>query len=446
MRNTIQSRLSKDHISDVFKKALKKENVLGSEDTAVIFYDLTSIKKRITDLINLFPNDTLHAVAIKANPLVSILRYMKRSDVGLEAASIPELYLAEKTGYSPERVVFDSTVKTFQDIEYALNFGCHINADSLYELERIAGLMKGKNYKSTIGIRINPQVGTGNILSSSVAGEYSKFGVPIKNNRQALVDSFIKYDWLTGVHLHIGSQGCSVDMLVQGIGEVLNFTTEVNTILEQKKTKNRIVIFDIGGGLPVTYHPDIRPVSMEEYAGELQKHFPDLFSDKFKLITEFGRYIHANAGWVASRVEYVKREPNINTAMIHVGADLFLRKCYRPEDWHHEIFVLDNEGNIKTGIDKNKYVVAGPLCFAGDILADGIELPVVKEGDYIVLQDAGAYTLSMWSRYNSRQVPKVISYYEDGQKFEIIKKREQLEDIIKFWDCTTYSWFEHKTD
>ena len=119
--------------------------------------------------------------------------------------------------------------------------------------------------------------------------------------------------------------------------------------------------------------------------------------------------------------------------MIHVGADLFLRKCYRPEDWHHEVFVVDRSGKIKGGTDKNNYVIAGPLCFAGDMIAKEIQLPVVEQGDYIIIQDTGAYTLSMWSRYNSRQIPKVIGYIEEGKEFEIIRDRESLDKIVEFW-------------
>jgi diaminopimelate decarboxylase len=119
--------------------------------------------------------------------------------------------------------------------------------------------------------------------------------------------------------------------------------------------------------------------------------------------------------------------------MIHVGADLLLRKCYNPEDWHHEIFVVDHNGMIKDGTDKNKYVIAGPLCFAGDVIANGIEMPIIEPGDYIIIQDTGAYTLSMWSRYNSRQIPKVIGYTEEGNDFEIIKERECLDNIFEFW-------------
>jgi diaminopimelate decarboxylase len=429
------SRIPDNKISMVFSRALQDPNLVGKYDTALMFYDLSYLDKRISELISLFPKTTLHAIAIKANPLFKILQRLEKLGVGLEAASLAELYLAEKSGVSSERIVFDSPVKTIDEIEYALNLGSHINVDSLHELDRIAELIKDKKFKrrGTIGIRINPQVGTGKIYSTSVAGKYSKFGVSIKENRQELIDKFIKYDWLTGVHLHIGSEGCSIGMLLKGIETVLNFTNETNKILEEKFAGRKIDIFDLGGGLPVSYHQGIEPVSMCKYVLELRDRFKELFTEKFKLITEFGRYIQANTGWVASKVEYVKRESNVNTAMIHVGADLFLRKCYRPEDWHHEIFVVDHKGKIKKGVDKHKYVVAGPLCFAGDMIAKGVQLPVVEEGDYIIIQDAGAYTLSMWSRYNSRQIPKIIGYIDDGNKFEIIKDRETLEKVIDFW-------------
>jgi diaminopimelate decarboxylase len=427
------SRISATRISAVLHLALQEKDLIHEDDTAIIFYDLSYFKERIKDLVALFPASTLHAIAIKANPLAKILIYLNELGLGLEAASLPELYLAEQSGFPADRIVFDSPVKTAAELAHALELGIHINADSFHELERIAALKKTLPSASSIGVRINPQVGSGTILSTSVAGEYSKFGIALKENRAELLDCFLRHDWLRGVHLHIGSQGCAMPLLTKGVEAVFDFVNEANACLRKKQMRRRIDLFDIGGGLPVSYHREQQPVSLAQYAQELRSRCAALFNEEFKIITEFGRYIHANAGWVASRVEYVKKESQINTVMIHVGADLFLRKCYRPEDWHHEMTVHDHQGKIKTGRGKNKYVIAGPLCFAGDLLAQEIELPRVEQDDFIVIHDAGAYTLSMWSRYNSRQIPKVIGYYEDGKKFEILKEKENLEQIRKFW-------------
>jgi diaminopimelate decarboxylase len=353
--------------------------------------------------------------------------------VGAEVASLPELYMAEKAGFTPDTIVFDSPCKTKAEIEYALKSGVCFNADSFDELDRIAEILKTINSKSIIGVRINPQVGTGSIKSTSVADEISKFGIPINENHDKIREYFLKYDWLRSIHVHIGSQGCPVPLLIMGIRKVLDLALKVNKSLKQQSAKHRIDTFDLGGGLPVVYRQHENTVTMMQYHTMLMETCNELFTDQFRLITEFGRYIFSNAGWVASKVEYVKREPGYNIIMTHVGADLFLRKCYNPGDWYHHITVVDKYGKLKSGTDKNKYIVAGPLCFAGDILAKGLELPEVTEGDYLLIHDAGAYTLSMWSRYNSRQIPKVAGYSAGSETYEILRERESKEDLFKFW-------------
>jgi len=429
----VSSRLSDEHISRAFRRAVATTGLIHADDTAILFYDLSFLEQRVRDLQSLFPPNTLHAIAIKANPLAKVLERVCQWGAGAEAASLPEIHLALNAGFPPKKIVFDSPVKTRAEIEFALNLGIHINADSLEELDRIAAALNGAKPKGTVGVRINPQVGTGKILSTSVAGDYSKFGVPIHAYRQELIERFLRFDWLSGVHIHIGSQGCEPALLLRGIERMVEFVDQTHHAFNQRGIPRRIQLIDIGGGLPASYARDARPMDMRTYQKEIAHRFPQLFSGDIRLITEFGRYIHANAGWLASRVEYVKRDPGIHTAAIHVGADMFLRECYHPDDWPHEVTVLDHAGNAKAGLDENPYMIAGPLCFAGDLLAREIRLSKVQPGDYIIIHDAGAYTLSMWSRYNSRQTPKVIGYYQDGERFEVLKERESIQDILDFW-------------
>ena len=427
------NQISDQQIEEVLSKALQDKDLISDQDTSIIFYDLSFLDLRIQDLKKQFPENALHAIAIKANPLGTILQKIATSGIGLEAATLPELYLASHAGLPPERIVFDSPTKTNEELDYALNLGVHINVDSLAELERIEVLLHGRRPKGTIGVRINPQVGIGTILSTSVTGSYSKFGVPLNEQRLELRDAFIRCEWVSGVHLHIGSQGCSMELLLEGVARVLSFVHEVNNALSTRANSRRINIVDLGGGLPVAYYRDEHATRMSQYKDSLFARFPELFSGEFKLFTEFGRYIYANTGWVASRVEYVKRGDSRKTAMIHVGADMFLRECYNPQDWHHEISVADHTGKHKVGLDDTKYFIAGPLCFAGDLIARDIELPPIDPGDYVIIHDTGAYTLSMWSRYNSRQIPKVVGYYNDGSAFETLKQREDVESILRFW-------------
>jgi len=426
--------LSKEEMSSALGNAMRKGSLINDDDTSVIFYDLPYLRERITNLKDVFPPTTLHAVAVKANPLINVLKEINDLTVGLEVASNPELFLAEKVGFSANRIVFDSPAKTHKEIEYALKQGVHLNADSLEELDRIVQILGSMKSTSAIGVRVNPQVGAGSIKSTSVADSISKFGIPMNENYERLKEYFLKYPWLKGIHVHIGSQGCPVPLLIQGIRKVLDFALDVNLCLAKESNDRRVDVFDIGGGLPISYFEDKPAVTMEEYLQLLKDNLPELFTGEFRIITEFGRYIHANAGWAASRVEYVKREADYNIIMTHLGADFLLRKCYNPNDWHHQITVVDRTGQLKKGKDKNRYIVAGPLCFAGDVIATDLELPEVESGDYILIHDVGAYTLSMWSRYNSRQMPKVIGYDSSVNEFRILKERETLEDVFGFWE------------
>ncbi len=425
-------RISPERMAAVLRK-VRKEKYITGDDTAVIFYDLSLIESNIARLkYHTGDIEALHTSAVKANPLVSVLAKLIELDIGVETATLPELYMALETGFAPDRIVFDSPAKTIVELEYAIERNVHMNADSPEELSRIANILKRIETKSTFGLRVNPQVGSGDIEITSTAGKHSKFGVPLDRFKDQIIEAYGKYSWLTGIHVHIGSQGMPLDKLVEGIRKLYDLAEEINQLLEKRGAGNRIEIVDIGGGMPVTYLENTPMPNIDDYFGKLKTAVPGLFSGKYKIITEFGRYIHANAGWAISRVEYVKNYDKKNYAVIHLGADMFIRECYDRGNWPHEFSALTSEGKIKLG-KQVKYDIAGPLCFSGDIISEKVKLPELNPGDYVTIHDTGAYTTSMWSRYNSRQMPTIIGYYNDGEKIEVLKHRESLMDIYKFW-------------
>ena len=417
----MEERLNEIQIAGTFREALSK-GLVRTEDTAVLFHDLVFLEHRIRRLISAFPSTTLHALAIKANPLIKLMEFTREisPQVGVEAASIGEVQLALEAGYEPHRIVFDSPVKTIEELEFALGKGVCLNIDNLAELDRIDRLLQKRESRSVIGLRINPQVGTGTIAESSVAGVYSKFGVPVQTKRAEILNAFRSHPWLKGIHLHVGSQGCSPELLLAGVKAGCALMLDAGCRM-----------LDIGGGFPISYDSKVDPPKIEEYADALKASCPSLFTLHSSLLTEFGRWVYVNSGWTATRVEYVKRDPGINTAMIHTGADLFVRECLNPKDWQHQYSVLDRNGNLKSGVSENPWNLAGPLCFSGDILAKNVPLPEIEEGDYVIIRDTGGYTYSMWSRYNSRVAPRVLGYA--GSEFKILKEREDFREMAEFW-------------
>ena len=417
-------RISLDEAAAIIQTAHRRQ--LLDQAPSAIFHHLGLLRARLGALRAAFPQGSLHAVAVKANPVLEILREVVRTGAGLEAASIEEVQLALAAGCPAQHVVFDSPAKTVEEIQQALRWGAYLNADNFDELHRIAAARKMTESKSIIGLRVNAMVGGGTIQHTSVSEATSKFGVPLPSGRPLIIAAFAKHDWLSGLHVHVGSQGCGLALLAEAADRVAALR---RAIIAQ--TGRNVAHVDLGGGLPTAYRTGDSAPTPAKYRTLLEQRIPDLLSSDVHLITEFGRAIHANCGIAASRVEYVK--PARRLAVIHLGADFLLRPVYRPQDWMHEFFVLDRRGMPKSGAP-TPLTIAGPLCFAGDLVARDVLLPPVDEGDWIVIRDVGAYTLSMWSRHCSRGIPAVIGY--DPQRspsLRIMRRGETPTDVVRFW-------------
>ena len=401
------------------------EGLFRDQDTAVMLYDLDRLAANFAALAAAFPSRTRHAFAVKACPLPPILQFLAGLGAGAEAASLPEIHLALAAGFDPSRIVFDSPAKTGEELRLALLLGLFINADNFDELARIDALATGLGVVPRGGLRINPQAGLGRIKATSVAGRYSKFGVPI-SARDAIRNAFARYPWLGGLHVHVGSQGCPLELLVAGVGTVFDLAGQI----EQEQGPDRLTVFDLGGGLPAAYRDGDTPPTPAGYAAALAVRCSGLLDGRLSLVTEFGRMLIAPCAVAASRVEYVKRQPGHRTAVLHLGADLFVRECYNPKVWPHRTRLLDSGGQAKEG-RPGLWHLAGPLCFSGDFPIRQARLPAIAPGDIVVIEDVGAYTLSMWSRYNSRQMPRVLGF---GQgEFSVLREREAPQEVVRFW-------------
>jgi hypothetical protein len=73
---------------------------------------------------------------------------------------------------------------------------------------------------------------------------------------------------------------------------------------------------------------------------------------------------------------------------------------------------------------------------AGDYLGRDVALHAdTREGDYLLVHDAGAYTFGMWSVYNSRLFPAVLGYEGPSLGFRQLRPRQAEADILRFWSA-----------
>ncbi|KXZ55727.1 hypothetical protein GPECTOR_2g1277 [Gonium pectorale] len=281
--------------------------VAGTDDTSstLMFMDLDALFATLAALQAApFPPGSLHTFAVKANPVGRLLELMREAGMGAEVASLGELRQALHCGFPPDRVVFDSPIKTAEELRFALRAGscrggpgCRVrlNLDNLQELERVAelvarepqlleppgggagpaGSLAGPGPQSggaaapvrLIGLRINPQVGEGSIAALSTGGRVSKFGIPLLEARPQLLAAFRAHPWLNALHLHVGSQGVPLELTAEGVARVMKLAEEIQAQAEAEAATRgsaveaagvgpRVLALDIGGGLPVQYGSD----------------------------------------------------------------------------------------------------------------------------------------------------------------------------------------------
>ena len=425
--------------------AAASRGLIGVDQPVIGLLDITALRESAAALQTAFAEVTapgqpvLHAFAVKAAPLVPVLRLFDTLGLGCEVASPGELALAQAAGVSPARTVLDSPAKTAAELRDALRLGIAVNVDNPQELTRLDALRGEQPVGRAlppVGLRINPQTGGGSIDAMSTATATSKFGVALGDEgaRAWVLKAYRQRPWLNRLHVHTGSQGMPLALMADGVEAVYRLAEEIN----EAAGHQQVTGIDIGGGLPVNFASEAITPAFADYAQLLRTRVPGLFDGRYALITEFGRALAAKAGTTLARVEYVKSAGGRAIAVTHAGAQIAVRTVFVPESWPLRIEGYDSAGVPGRGPDLPQDV-AGPCCFAGDLVARDRVLPALAADDLVALLDTGAYYFSNPFSYNSLPRPAVYGYTvsaddephgADTVRFATIRSPQTLEEIV----------------
>ena len=403
---------------------------LGEDRPLAAFVDVAGVAGSIEHLNTAFPVHFEHMFAAKANTMRRALELVKDLGMGCEVASPGELEQALRSGFDPRDIVFDEPAKTASVLKKVFQAGVNLNIDNLQEFSRVAELAESCGHDLDIGFRINPQVGSGSIGAMSTATSSSKFGVALEDdgNHKAIIGCYLDNPWMNSLHTHVGSQGCSLELMSNGVGKVTALAEEINDRAGRKQVR----VIDIGGGLPVNFRSEEVKPTFEDYAVALEETAPALFTGRYRVKTEFGRSIMAKNGFIASRVEYTKQSGGRRIAITHAGANVATRTIFMPDHWKIRISAFGPDGQEKAG-EPVSQDIAGPLCFAGDMAGTDRELPLIEPGDYVVLHDTGAYYFSNPFFYNALPAPAVygVGRNRDGSvRLDCWRERQSLEAML----------------
>jgi diaminopimelate decarboxylase len=378
--------------------------------TPVYIYHAEKIAEQYQKLKNAFAGqDVAFFYASKALTNISVLRYIKSLGANIDCSSVNEVKLALHAGFPAEKVLYTSNGIAFEEIEEAKNLGVHINIDSLSNLEKF-GKKFGHSYP--VGIRLRPNILAGGNLKISTGHDKSKFGIPV-DQFEKIIECVEKNNlFIQGLHIHTGSEIKDADVFVKGIEKLFDIIPHFK----------ELEFIDLGGGFKVPYKKGDTETDINLLAQKVKEAFANHPNPThLQIWFEPGKFLVSEAGYFVTQVNVLKESSSTTFAGVNSGFNHLIRPMFY--NAYHHIENISNENG-----PKKIYTVVGNICET-DTFAEDREINEIKEGDYLVFYNAGAYGFEMSSNFNSRLKPAEV-LVKNGRPV-LIRKRDVFEDLLK---------------
>ena len=138
-----------------------------------------------------------------------------------------------------------------------------------------------------------------------------------------------------------------------------------------------------------------------------------------------GRFIVANAGILVTKIIYKKSNDQKNFIIVDAGMNDFLRPALY--DAIHNV----RQVKLKSVKDKKEYYdIVGPICETADVIMENAKLNQnINKGDFLYIENTGAYGSTMSSTYNSRGL--ISEVLVGKNRFSEIRKKMKEDDFLK---------------
>ena len=355
----------------------------------------------------------------------AVSRIIASEGFGFDVVSGGEIYTLYKAGIDMSKVLFNGNNKTPEEIELAIKYGVgRFSIDNFYEVKLISEISKKYNKTVNALLRITPGIECHTHKYIQTGQLDCKFGFDL-SQIDSIIEHILNVDKniiIRGLHAHIGSQifetKCYYDEVEVLVKEVARIDEKFGIKLDE---------MNIGGGLGVKYVESDNPPSVQEIADVIIKSLTENI-EKYKInkptiYLEPGRSFISTSGVTLYTVGSSKQVPNMTK---YISVDGGMADNPRPSMYQAEY--LAELVTSHSERDTEVVTIAGKFCESGDILINGIELPVLDAGDVLCVYNTGAYNYSMASNYNRAVKPAMVLV--NNCQSDIIVYRETLEDLV----------------
>ena len=375
-------------------------------------YDEEVIAENIEELQRCYPHATF-LYSVKCNPNKEVLNAIFSRGFGADAASAGEVKLAVEAGLSKERIYFSAPGKTLTDIKNTMDEAVLI-ADSLREVARIQRAAEEKDIVLDIGLRINP-------LFSYPDGEPmpAKYGIDEEDAAELIRNNPYSNVRINGLHIHLRSQSLDMEGLASYYKNIFAAAERLQTV-----SPVEFDYLNMGSGMGITYSaedealdiPALAVTVCEEAAAFAQKY------PKMKIFMETGRYVTGHAGLYVTKVVDKKTSRGKTYVLLKNTLNGFVRPSMarmaeffagEEEPKSNEPFFTSSDAFQFIPLSESDEIewvtLVVNLCTASDVIAEDIWMPVLEEGDLVVITNAGSYAASISPmQFSSQERPVEI--------------------------------------
>ena len=354
-------------------------------------YSLNRVAAKLDCLLQaLVETECEHRVyyAMKANRFVPLLQMMAHSGkCGVDICSPNELDLALSCGFDADQISFTGTGVANRDLDRLLQHrDLMINCDSIGMIRRIGERQPGR----TIGIRVNPGLGTGygdSALLTYAGAQTTKFGIYQEQWAEAL-DIARKFDLkITTLHFHVGCGYLT--------GQLESWEKAVAAALLCVAELPDLTTVNVGGGLGLPHRQVDRPLDLTRWSAILRSYFS---KTGLSLAVEPGDFLVKDAGMLVLGVTDIERKRDKLFVCVDGGFNL------HPEPAFYDMPCEPVACFIRSRdpADWQSATIAGNINEALDIWGETVAVPPLFEEDFIALLNAGGYGASMSSNHCMR--------------------------------------------
>lgn len=403
-----------------FVSAEQLRQIVTDYPTPFHLYDEAGIRKNAQRLHEAFAWNPgfKEYFAVKATPNPAILQILREEGCGVDCATFTELMLVDALGFHGEEIMFSSNMTPLADFELAHKLGAIINLDDYTDIEYLAKL---PSVPRKICLRYNPG---GNFTISNeimdTPGE-AKYGLTRSQLSQAVKELLELGVEEFGLHAFLASNTTTNEYyptLARMLFEVLQ---ELH-----RETGAHFGFVNLSGGIGVPYHPSQEAADIMAIGAGVENAFNEVLVPAglghVAIVAELGRYMLAPYGHlIATAIRHKNIYKN------YIGLDACAANLMRPAMYgsYHHITVAGKEDHPHDQV----YDVVGGLCENNDKFAINRHLPLIEQGDLVVIHDTGAHGFSMGYNYNGKLRSAEVLLRTDGST-KLIRRAETPADYF----------------